>query len=78
MITIIKNGLTLWAWDSKSKSMYQKDAESDIGIKRPVTPMMLDKFAPEGKVIEETNTPPVWIPKYESISDVKKRKFGLR
>tara|TARA_B100001971_G_scaffold213537_1_gene247172 strand:+ start:2241 stop:2375 length:135 start_codon:yes stop_codon:yes gene_type:complete len=43
--------------------MYQRDPEAEIGIKRPVTIMMLSKFAPEGKLIEETNTPPTWIPK---------------
>jgi hypothetical protein len=61
--TIIKNGSSLWAWDSKLRTMYQRDPEAEIGIKRPVTIMMLSKFAPEGKLIEETNTPPTWIPK---------------
>tara|TARA_Y100000310_G_scaffold325646_1_gene389401 strand:+ start:6824 stop:7000 length:177 start_codon:yes stop_codon:yes gene_type:complete len=57
--------------------MYEKDAASGIGRKRPITPVMLDKFAPYGKIIEETNLPPKWLPSTESARDMKKRKWGI-
>lgn len=58
---ILKDGDTLWAWDSKDKVMYQKEQECDECVRRPINLQMLSKFSPYCEMIEETDQAPNWI-----------------
>ena len=58
---ILENEGTLWAWDDNDQTMYQKEPELDIGVKRPINLQMLSKFVPTCVIIEETDQAPDWV-----------------
>ncbi len=59
--TILKDSDTFYAWDKVTQTMYQQDTDAESVRIRPITLMMLSKFAPYCEVVEKTDSPPKWI-----------------